>query len=54
MVALLGFHVGIWDYAAAYAAHAHVADATVVQEKDLQKGQEKKQDKRTAVTTAAG
>jgi hypothetical protein len=50
MVALLGFHVGIWDYA----AHAHVADATVVQEKDLQKGQEKKQDKRTAVTTAAG
>lgn len=41
MDALLGFHVGVWDYAAAYAAHARVADATVVQEK----GQEKKQER---------
>ncbi len=40
-IALLGFHVGICDYAAAYAVPAHVADATVVQEK----GQEKKQER---------
>jgi serine protease Do len=36
MAALLGFHVGIWDYATPYRAHAHVANTTVVQEK--QKG----------------
>jgi S1-C subfamily serine protease len=36
MEALLGFHVGIWDYATFSTAHAHVEDATVVQKK--QKG----------------
>ena len=36
MEALLGFHIGTWDYATPYRAHAHVAHATVVQEK--QKG----------------
>jgi S1-C subfamily serine protease len=40
MEALLGFHVGIWEHAAAYAAHAHVADATVAQEKGHEKKQE--------------
>jgi serine protease Do len=36
MEALLGFHVGMWDYATSYAAHAYVANTTVVQQ--TQKG----------------
>jgi hypothetical protein len=32
MGALLGFHVGIWDYPTSYTAHAYVAHATVVQQ----------------------
>jgi serine protease Do len=33
MEALLGFHVGFMDFATSYAAHAYVANTTVVQEK---------------------
>ena len=33
MEALLGFHVGTWDYATSYITHAYAASTTVVQEK---------------------
>ena len=33
MEALLGFHIGTWDYATAYITHAYAANTTVVQEK---------------------
>jgi serine protease Do len=36
MEALLGFHVGTWDYATSSTTHAYVAHATVVQQ--TQKG----------------
>jgi PDZ domain len=36
MEALLGFHIGTWDYATSYITHAYAANATVVQGK--QKG----------------
>ena len=32
MEALLGFHIGTWDYATSYITHAHAANTTVVQE----------------------
>ena len=33
MEALLGFHIGTWDYATSYITHAYAANTTVVQEK---------------------
>jgi serine protease Do len=32
MEALLGFHLGVWDYALSHAAYAHVEHATVAQQ----------------------
>ena len=32
MEALLGFHIGTWDYATSYITHAYAANTTVVQE----------------------